>query len=192
MAEIWEQWGALAYVGVFLWAFLEGETFVIAAAAVGSATGLIDPWILFLAAWSGSFCGDQCWFLLGRRFGPRLLARMPRAKNQFDKASVLLHRYGAAFILSFRFLYGVRNVAAAACGMAGIPYARFAFFNFFGAGIWAASFVLAGWYLGAWLGPENLFYAIGAVAFTVLGVILVRWQLRRRRARMAAAQQLAG
>lgn len=191
MAEIWEEWGMLAYVGVFLWAFLEGETFVIAAAAVGSVTGLIDPWILFFAAWSGSFCGDQCWFLLGRRFGPRLLARMPRAKVQFDKAAVMLHRYGSIFILSFRFLYGVRNVAAAACGMAGIPYARFAALNFIGAGIWAASFVAAGWFLGAWLGPANLAYAIGGIGLTVLVVILIRWRLRRRRDRLAAASSAA-
>jgi len=191
LAELWEEWGALAYVGVFLWAFLEGETFVIAAAAVGSVTGVIDPWILFFAAWSGSFCGDQCWFLLGRRFGPRLLARMPRAKAQFDKAAVLLLRYGPAFVLSFRFLYGVRNVAAASCGMAGMPYAYFAVLNFIGAGVWAASFVAAGWFLGAWLGPENLGYGIGAVALSVVGFFLARWALRRRRRRLAAAGGVA-
>ncbi len=182
MAEIWEDWGSLAYLGVFLWAFLEGETFVIAAAAVGAATGLIDPWLLMLSAWLGSFCGDQCWFYLGWKFGPRLLEKRPRARSAFERAAVLLHKYGTAFILSFRFLYGIRNVAAAACGMAGLSYRRFAMLNFIGAGIWAASFVLAGWFLGNLVGPENIFWAIGAIAFTVLGFFLVRWLLRRRRA----------
>lgn len=182
LAEIWEDWGSLAYLGVFLWAFLEGETFVIAAAAVGSATGLIDPWFLMLSAWFGSFCGDQCWFYLGWKFGPRLLERMPKARKHFERASVLLHRYGAYFILSFRFLYGIRNVAAAACGMAGLSYRRFAILNFIGAGVWAASFVAAGWFLGAWLGAENIFWAIGGIAFSVVGFFLARWWWRRRRA----------
>ena len=185
LAEIWESWGQLAYAGVFLWAFFEGESFVIAAAALGAVTGVVDPVWLFLAAWFGSFAGDQCWFLLGRRYGPRLLSRMPRAKLKFDKAASLLNRHGAAFVLSFRFLYGVRNVAAAACGMAGMPYGRFATLNFIGAGVWAGSFVAAGWYLGAWLGPKRLGWAIGAVALTVVGVLVLRWWLKRRRQRLA-------
>lgn len=185
MAELWDEWGALAYGVVFLWAFLEGETFVLAAAAVGAVAGGINPWWLMLAAWFGSFCGDQTWFLLGRRFGPRVLQRMPRAKAQFDKAAVLLHRYGAAFVLSFRFLYGIRNVAAAACGMAGMRYIRFAALNFIGAGVWASSFVAAGWYLGALLGPETLAWAIGGIGLSVLAFFLLRWLIRRRRARLA-------
>ncbi len=182
MAEIWEEWGNLAYLGVFLWAFLEGETFVIAAAAVGAATGIIDPLLLMIAAWTGSFAGDQCWFLLGKHFGPRVLARMPKAKAQFAKAAALLHRYGAYFVLSFRFLYGIRNVAAAACGMAGMRYRYFAILNFIGAGVWAGSFVAAGWFLGGLIGVDNIFWAIGAIAFSVLGFFVVRWLLRRRRA----------
>ena len=185
LAEIWESWGQVAYAAVFLWAFFEGESFVIAAAALGAVTGAVNPIWLFFAAWFGSFCGDQCWFLLGRRYGPRLLDRMPRAKKQFDKAAVMLNRHGAAFVLSFRFLYGVRNVAAASCAMAGMPYIRFATLNFIGAGVWAASFVAAGWYLGAWLGPKRLGWAIGGIAATVVAVLVVRWWLRRRRERLA-------
>jgi membrane protein DedA with SNARE-associated domain len=192
LAELWEEWGALAYAAVFLWAFLEGETFVLAAAAVGAVAGGIDPWLLMFSAWFGSFCGDQCWFLLGRRYGPRMLERMPRAKAQFDKASVLLHRHGNAFVLSFRFLYGIRNVAAAACGMAGMPYARFATLNFIGAGVWASSFVAAGWFLGGWMGADNLAYAIAGIALSLLAFMVGRHLLRRRRRhRLASARGAA-
>ena len=64
MAEIWESWGHYAYLGSFIWAFFEGETFVLAAAALGAATGAVNPWWLLFAVWFGSFLGDQTWFTL--------------------------------------------------------------------------------------------------------------------------------
>ncbi len=185
MAEFWEEWGALAYGLAFIWAFFEGETFVLAAAAVGAAVGGIDPWLLMLSVWMGSFAGDQTWFTLGRRYGPGLLRRFPRLEPRVGAALRLLDRHGTLFVLSFRFLYGIRNVAAAACGMAGMARLTFATLNFIGAGVWAASFVLAGWYLGALLGPATLGYAIAGIGLLVVFVLLLRFALRRRAARLA-------
>ena len=67
VAELWEAWGAFAYLVAAVWAFFEGETFVIVAAATGRTTGYIDPWLLMMSVWIGSFAGDQTWFYLGRR-----------------------------------------------------------------------------------------------------------------------------
>ena len=65
MAEFWEEWGNLAYLAAALWAFFEGETFVLIASALGAATGVVDPWLLMLSVWIGSFLGDQTWFTSG-------------------------------------------------------------------------------------------------------------------------------
>jgi membrane protein DedA with SNARE-associated domain len=186
VAEFWEEWGALAYVAAALWAFFEGETFVLVAAAAGAATGLVDPWILMISVWLGSFAGDQTWFTLGRRFGPAAVKRIPRAERGVARAAQLLERYGALFVLSFRFLYGIRNVASAACGIAGMDWRRFAILNFIAAGIWAASFVAAGWFLGALLGPENLLWGLAGIVVTIITIVVGRrlW-LRRRAARLA-------
>lgn len=181
MAEFWEEWGALAYAFAALWAFFEGETFVLAASAIGAATGLIDPWILMVSVWGGSFAGDQTWFTLGRKCGPAALRRFPGAQSRVDAAAALLQRYGTLFVLSFRFLYGIRNVAAAVCGLTGMSWPRFATLNFVGAGIWAGSFVAAGWYLGELLGADTLFWIIGSVGLVALFLFLVR-HFRRRRA----------
>jgi len=186
VAEFWSEWGMLAYAAAALWAFFEGETFVLVASAAGAATGLIDPWILMVCVWLGSFCGDQTWFALGRRFGPSLLRRMPKAEPRVAQASRLLDRYGALFVLSFRFLYGIRNVASAACGIAGMDWRRFLVLNFIAAGLWAGSFVAAGWFLGALLGPERLFWVLAGIAVTVLTVLVLRRLLRQRRERLAA------
>ncbi len=188
MAEFWAEWGGFAYGAAALWAFLEGETFVLVAAAAGAATGLIDPWMLMVAVWLGSFAGDQTWFTLGRRFGPGALKRIPGAEKKMAQASALLERHGTLFVLSFRFLYGVRNVASAACGIAGMDHRRFAALNFIAAGIWAASFVAAGWFLGEMLGPERLLWALAGTAVLVLTALLLRRVSQHRRATRAAAQ----
>ncbi len=185
MGEFWAEWGMLAYAAAALWAFFEGETFVLAAAAVGAVAGGIDPWILMVCVWLGSFAGDQTWFTLGRRFGPGALRRFPKAEPRVAQASRMLERYGTLFVLSFRFLYGIRNVAAATCGLAGMDRRRFAALNFVAAGIWAGSFVAAGWFLGAWLGPERLFFAIAALALGLALVFLGRHLIRRRRLAVA-------
>lgn len=189
MAEFWAEWGMLAYLAAATWAFFEGETFVLVAAAAGAATGLVDPWLLMVSVWLGSFAGDQTWFTLGRKFGPAALRRFPKAEAQVARCSALLEKYGALFVLTFRFLYGIRNVASAACGIAGMNYKRFAILNFIAAGIWAGSFVAAGWFLGALLGPERLLWGLAGIVLTVITVVLLRrWLRGRAAARVAEAK----
>jgi membrane protein DedA with SNARE-associated domain len=188
LAEFWAEWGNLAYLLAAVWAFFEGETFVLCAAAVGSVTGIIDPWILMGSVWIGSFLGDQTWFTLGRRFGPAAVRRIPGAERRLATAAAMLERYGTVFVLSFRFLYGIRNVASAACGLAGMNRARFAVLNFLAAGIWASSFVAVGWYAAEWLGPENLAWGIAVAGLLVLMVVLWRIFGRRRRAALAPVE----
>jgi membrane protein DedA with SNARE-associated domain len=180
VAEFWEQWGALAYAAAALWAFFEGETFVLAAAAIGATLGGIDPWLLMLSVWAGSFAGDQTWYTLGRRFGPALLKRFPAAGRKAASAADLLERHGALFVLTYRFLYGIRNVAAAACGLSGMPRRRFMALNLAGAGIWASSFVAAGWFVGGLLGPETLGYLIASAGLLLLLMFIIRYWRRRR------------
>lgn len=186
LADIWAGWGAYAYLAAALWAFFEGETFVLAAAALGAATGAVNPLLLMGCAWIGAFLGDQTWFYLGRRYGKGALRRVPGVDARIATARALLERHGTLFVLSFRFLYGVRNVAAAVCGLAGMNWLRFAALNFIAVGIWAASFVAAGWFLGAWIGAENLGWALLGLVVAALGGFALRVAYRRSRARAAA------
>ncbi len=181
MAEFWAEWGMLAYLGAAGWAFFEGETFVLLAAAAGRATSSINPWVLTMSVWLGSFAGDQVWFTLGRRYGATALRKIPGAERRAETALRFLNRYGDGFVLTFRFVYGIRNVASAACGMAGMNHFRFAVLNFIAAGLWASSFVAGGWYLAAWLGPEGVGYMLGAVGVAVAGGLIVKfWRGSRK------------
>jgi len=53
--------GTLSYLIAFAWTFFEGETFVLFAGFAASQ-GLLAWPLLLVAAWLGSFSGDQTYF----------------------------------------------------------------------------------------------------------------------------------
>lgn len=191
IAEIFQEWGHLAYPVIFIWTFFEGETVVIFG-GYAAFHDIIDPTWLFFSAWFGSFLGDQAWYYLGRRCGPSLLKRFPRWKSGVFHVSELMQRYGVWFILSFRFIYGVRNVSSITIGMIHYPWLKFAFVNFIAAGLWAGSFVIFGWGFAALseiltealpaeiLGDTVKYVGIGLLAtFLLVAGLLLRRQICR-------------
>ena len=185
---------AWPYLATFGWTFIEGETFLVFAAAV-AAQGRLSAPLLLLAAWFGSFAGDQCYFWIGRRFGLRLLSRRPTWRGRVDRAMGWLKRYDAGFILSFRFIYGVRNVASFALGISGVGWRRFMFLNFIAALVWAMVFVGAGYFCGkavdrmvGQLGDQFRFGLLGVFALLLIaGTLWHRFHHRRKRQREASA-----
>jgi|SRR5579863_1412234 len=180
------QHGAFFYLIAFAWTFLEGETVVIFA-GFAAAQGLVDPLLLLIATWLGSFSGDQCYFWVGRYFGVKLLARYPRWRKGVASALQWLERYDAGFILSFRFIYGVRNVSSFALGLSSVRWERFLCLNFAAAGLWAASFVAVGYFLGnafrAVLGDLARSFSLvmlGVFVAIATGIWLLHWRQRRR------------
>ena len=182
--------GAWFYLIIVVWTFLEGETIVLFA-GFAAAQGLIDPFLLLTSAWLGSFSGDQCYFWLGRKYGVRLLDRFPRFRHGVDAALHWLERYDTGFILSFRFIYGVRNFSSFALGLSAVRWERFLRLNFAAAGLWAISFVGAGYFLGhafrAVLGDiARSFSIVMLLVFVAMGggVWLLHRMQRRRKVRM--------
>ncbi len=170
--------GSLVYALTFVWTFFEGETFVIFAGAAAQQEKLsLVP--LFLAAWFGSFAGDQLWFWLGRTQGARLLAARPGWKPGVERAMAALERYDTWFILSFRFVYGVRNFASFAMGLARIAPLRFAALNFVAAFVWAIAFAGFGYVFGhaletAFGDLAGYFHYVMLAVFAVVVFVLVR------------------
>jgi membrane protein DedA with SNARE-associated domain len=195
--QLIEEYRDLFYIITFIWTFLEGETFVIFAGAAASQ-GMLNQTILIAAAWLGSFSGDQLYFWIGRRFGHRLLKRFPKLQGGVNVALAMLHKYHVGFILSFRFIYGVRNFSSFAMGMSPIGWPRFALLNFIAAGLWANTFAWAGYLLGktfeAVLGDiAKDFGLIMLGIFAVVGGILffVHRRGKARFERQIAQQQAA-
>ncbi|HTS91019.1 MAG TPA: DedA family protein [Stellaceae bacterium] len=188
LQELLKEHGFWSYAVTFVWTFFEGETFVLFA-AFAAAQGFLSAPMLLASAWLGSFCGDQFYFWVGRRFGLKLLERRPGWRARVDRALGWLRRFDVGFILTFRFIYGVRNVSSFALGISGIAWRRFLFFNFIAAGIWACTFVGAGYAAGhaseAMLGDlasKFRFVMLGIFVAIVGGVATVIY-FRRRRAK---------
>jgi membrane protein DedA with SNARE-associated domain len=178
--------GSLVYLIIFGWTFLEGETFVLCAGFL-AAQGLINTPLLLVLAWLGSFCGDQCYFWAGRNFGPYLLRKFPRWRGPVDNVFAWLKRYSTLFILTFRFIYGIRNFSSFALGLSGLNWQRFCGLNFIAAGIWAVAFVGVGYLFGhlfrSMLGDVARDFSLGMLGVFVAmfgGMFLVhRFQKRR-------------
>ena len=139
--------GAWSYLVTFVWTFFEGETFVLLA-GFAAAQGALNVPLLVVCAALGSFAGDQCYFWIGRHFGLRLIARWPHWRGHVDRALRWLTRFDTVFILTFRFIYGVRNFSSFALGISGIAWQRYMSLNFLAAWLWAGVFVGAGYLCG--------------------------------------------
>jgi membrane protein DedA with SNARE-associated domain len=189
IASFMNEYGDWFYIGIFIWTFFEGETIVIFG-GYAAHHGIVDPFKLLIVAWLGSFLGDQVWFLLGRRYGEALMARFPKWKPKVEIALDLLYEFKTAFILSFRFIYGVRNVSSFAVGLSEISWLRFSITNFIAAGVWASSFVAAGYFFSqaseAALGKGAKAFGLGALLIFIVAVWLL---LRRVKSRVTTHAQ---
>ena len=132
-----------------LWAvlggtLLEGESVVVFAGFLAHQHLLRLPGVM-LCAFAGSLIADQALFYLGRRWRDHRLVLRLRAKPAFAKALAAVDRHPDGFILSLRFLYGLRTVGPIALGVSNVPAPRFLVLNVVAAAIWAVCFSLLGY-----------------------------------------------
>jgi len=172
--ELVKNHGDWFYLITFLWTALEGETFVIFA-GLAAQKGILNIWLLFLVSWLGSLCGDQIFFLLGRQVGLPILDHMPKLKPGVERAIGWLEKYAIVFILSYRFMYGLRNVSGIAVGLSHITWRKFAFWNAIAAFIWALAFVGFGYLFGDFIAHlphknEVVTYSVRHFMLSMLGL----------------------
>lgn len=171
---------------ILVWTFFEGETVLLVAGFLAQQGFMSLEWCV-LAAFVGSMSGDQLYFWIGRKFGRQILEWRPAWRIAADRALRMLVRYQNYFILSFRFIYVVRNVSSFSIGIAGVSFRRFTVLNAIAAAVWALSFGLGGFYFGktlqVFIGRVQEFegYVAGILAVSLVAFWLWR-RTRRRRA----------
>jgi membrane protein DedA with SNARE-associated domain len=164
--------------------FAPGDTAMITAGIIAANDGLALS-LVILAGALGGFVGDNVFYFLGRRFGPRLadrLLRSDRAEEAYAWARRQIAIRGSTIVIVGRFVPAGRTVTTFACGTSRFPYRRFLVADGVAALAWAAYTALLG-YVGGnafrdalW---QPLLIGLG-VAFTLgLGAEL----LRRRQVR---------
>ncbi|HCU05979.1 MAG TPA: hypothetical protein DIC42_00100 [Holosporales bacterium] len=142
--EFIKDWG---YLAVFLGALVEGESIILTASALAYA-GFLNIYIVAVVAFFSTIFAEQTCYLIGRHYGPGLFDRLPRLKPAANKAFSILKRIDVWFILTCRFIYGIRTVSPLVIGAAQIPIKKFIPLNILAAAIWASISCAGGYYLG--------------------------------------------
>ncbi|KPK46949.1 MAG: hypothetical protein AMK72_09040 [Planctomycetes bacterium SM23_25] len=145
----------LGYVALFAGTFLEGETVLLLAAFLAHR-GYLNIYLVVGVATLGTILGDQLFYFIGRNRGMAFLDRRPWWKNKTLRTQGMIQRHELLIMLTFRFLYGLRNITPFALGLSGTSPRRFVPLNIAAAAVWAT--VIGG-----------LGYSLGEVAASVLG-----------------------
>ena len=158
------------YAMVLVGALAEGES-VLLAAGFAAHRGLLHLPVVMAIAFAASTCADQFFFYLGRRYGPRMLARWPTLQAKMQRVEPMLQRHPSAAIFGMRFLYGLRTAGPIALGTLGVPRWKFALLNMLSAALWAVSFSLVGYHFG--MAVHRWAPGIHAAEEAVLATLLV-------------------
>ncbi|WP_344535753.1 DedA family protein [Streptomyces albiaxialis] len=181
------------FVALFGIAMLDGffpvvpsETLVITL-GVFAASGEPSLPLVMLVAALGAFCGDHVSYLIGRKSGDRIFARLKegsRARRAYDRVGRMLAERGGLVLVVARYIPGGRTAATLTTGATGYPRRLFTRYDAVAAVSWAVYSSLLGYAGGAAFEESPLRgVALGlGLAFTVTllheGVRALR--LRRR------------
>lgn len=176
---------AFGPAAIFLGSGLEGQTVAIAG-GVMARMGLINWPLALAAACAGSAVMDQMLFFLGR-YGrsTRFVTRMT-AKPAFARAAAFIEAHPIGFVMSFRFIFGLRAAGPVAAGLSAMGMGLFTGLNLASAAVWASLFSGGGFIFGAtlqrWLEHPTLKgeIIVGAVglAFALGMAALALWRPR--------------
>lgn len=176
----------------FLGLVVPGEVAVLVGGVVAHGGGL-PLWTVIVAAIAGAVTGDQIGYLVGRRFGPDLIARLParaQRSGEVDRALDVLRRRGAPAVALGRWVAALRALVPGLAGMSGMRRLPFTVANVLGGALWASAVAVLGYLAGASYRALEQRLGLGseiALGVFVLLALVVWWRVRRRRATAPAA-----
>ena len=183
--------GLIAHYGlaaIFLGAATEGEAAAIAGGIVAHRH-LIPLWHVASAVYLGSLLFAQGLFLLSRRF--RTTPWVVRQVARLGYAAVMraLERRPTAFLLIYRFVFGVRTLTPLVLGGSGISTTRFTLLNALSALIWSAVFTGLGYGFGRtverWFGRLPSGHHLIMIGLVIAVIVIIAWLVRQRLKRRA-------
>ncbi|NUR70401.1 MAG: DedA family protein [Hamadaea sp.] len=170
---------------------LPGEIILISAALL-SASGTGNPWLVGLAAALGAIIGDSIGYAIGRRGGRPLLERVGRrfpkhfGPAHLARAEQMFGKWGVWAVFFGRFIALLRILAGPLAGALRVPYGRFLAANASGGIVWAFGTALLVYHLGAvvekWM--KGLSW-VGLALALLVGLGTTLWLKRRARKAMA-------
>lgn len=175
--EFVKEWG---YWAVFLGSLIEGESVILTASFL-AASGLLSIVKIMIVAFTGTLLADQTLFFFGYYYGEGILIkiknRFPRIEPYMQEGQRLIRKYETPYILSFRFLYGLRIISPVIIGSQKTPIKKFCVLNVVAAALWTLISCLGGYALG------DLFLTLSTpqkiIMVSVVVLLLVLWGVRK-------------
>lgn len=112
------------YAALIVGSMAEGETITLLG-GVAAHQGLLKFPLVVIAVALGGMIGDQLLYLLGRRFGGRILRRFASQKARIRKAQRMIQHRPWLFVIGTRFMYGFRVIGPLLIGAAHFPAAEY-------------------------------------------------------------------
>ena len=172
--------------GVVVMPFLPGDSLLFVVGALAGA-GVLDLRVAVPVLLAAAVLGDQCNYLIGRWFGPRVFGWEHSRyfnRNAFDKAHAFYERYGGIALVLARFMPFIRTFAPFVAGVAAMSRARFTLFNVAGALLWVLGVCAAGYFLGnlAWVRARLEIFIWAMILVPGLIAIYGAWRAGRKEA----------
>jgi len=173
------------YAALVVGSIAEGETITLLG-GVAAHQGLLRFPLVVISVALGGMIGDQLLYLLGRRYGMKILRRFSRHRDKIHQAQTLIRRHPYLFVIGSRFMYGFRIVGPLLIGTSRLRPKIFLPLNILGAIVWALLFTTLGYIGGEVIGPwlhqfdqhvKRWIWLVIAIAL----VVCLRWWFRRRR-----------
>lgn len=202
--------GWLVLALVFAFPALEASAFVgfvfpgeiaVILGGVAASRGTVPLWAVIAAAVSGAIIGDSAGYLVGRRWGTRLLhgtlGRLPVIRTHLDKhldsARAYVQRRKGSAVFFGRFTAALRVLVPGLAGISEVHYPTFLVYNVAGGALWGAGFAVLGYLAGAsYHRVEQIASQAGLILLGVIVAGLVASRLLRRLAARSPGLKAAG
>lgn len=145
-----------------------------------AAHGNSSPLAVLVAAVTAYAIGDSVWYLVGRRYGRRVLRFLCRISLTPDycvrQASLKFERWGTWALLFGKFLPGVSAVVSPLAGSVRMPWPRFFLLSSLGSALWASLAIGAGTYFSAQVKELlNVMEELGTIGVLAACILLVAY-----------------
>ncbi|MEO5807983.1 DedA family protein [Devosia sp.] len=140
------------------------------------AEGRLPFWEVYFAAVIGAIIGDAISYGIGHLLRDSIKEVWPFKHHQdlIEKGQVFFAQHGGKSVFIGRFIPGVKAVIPGVAGIVGMDYRYFSLINISSAFVWAATHILPGMLLAAWLKSIGLSLELVILVGTlVLGALFL-------------------
>ena len=166
-----KDYGTLVYVLLFAYCALKSGSLPLFAGFAANAA-VLDITVVGVVVFLGGYLGDEVRFAVARRYGAAWAEGRPRVARAIESATLLMARYGRAYIFLYRYPKGMRTIGAIPVGLGDMPWSRFTLLNAASALVWTVTLVGIGYGFGVHV-EQAVKQGWGAFSVGLLGLMLV-------------------